>query len=75
LPLPKAKMFRLFLGRADIFDRFKVCYDSKRLETEFTSKSQKAEELAKRIDEIKQGTQEAPSVTEAVVKSHEEDEF
>jgi fatty acid/phospholipid biosynthesis enzyme len=39
-------------------------------------KSQKAEELAKRIDEIRKGTEAAPSVTEAVVKSHEEeDEF
>jgi len=39
-------------------------------------KSQKAGELAKRIDKIREGTEGAPSVTEAVVKSHEEeDEF
>jgi len=37
-------------------------------------RSQKAEELAKRIDEIRKGTEKAPSVTEAVVKSHEEED-
>lgn len=37
-------------------------------------KSQKAEELAKRIDEIREGTEEAPSVTEAVVEAHEEED-
>ena len=37
-------------------------------------RSQKAEELAKRIDEIREGTESAPSVTEAVVKAHEEED-
>lgn len=37
-------------------------------------KSQKAGEMAKRIDEIRKGTEKAPSVTEAIVKSHEEED-
>ena len=37
-------------------------------------KSQKAKELARRIDEIREGTEEAPSVTEAVVGAHEEED-
>jgi len=37
-------------------------------------RSQKAEELAKRIDEIREGTERAPIVTEAVVKAHEEED-
>ncbi len=37
-------------------------------------KSHKTEELAKRINTIREGTEEAPSVTEAVVKSHEEED-
>ena len=37
-------------------------------------KSQKAKELARRIDEIREGTEEAASVSEAVVKAHEEED-
>ena len=37
-------------------------------------RSQKAEGLAKRINEIREGTESAPSVTEAVVKAHEEED-
>lgn len=37
-------------------------------------RSHKAEELAKRINEIREGTESAPSVTEAVVKAHEEED-
>ena len=37
-------------------------------------KSHKAGELAKRIDEIREGTEQAPSVTEAVVEAHEEED-
>jgi len=37
-------------------------------------KSHKAEELSKRIDEIREGTERAPSVTEAVVEAHEEED-
>jgi len=37
-------------------------------------KSRKTEELAKRIDDIRKGTEEAPSVSEAVVKSQEEED-
>lgn len=35
--------------------------------------SHKAEELAKQIDRIREGTESAPSVTEVVVKAHEEE--
>ena len=37
-------------------------------------KYHKAGELAKRIDEIREGTERAPSVTEAVVEAHEEED-
>jgi len=37
-------------------------------------RSHKASELAARIDRIREGTETMPSVTEAVVESHEEGE-
>ena len=36
-------------------------------------KSYKANELVKRIDKIREGTEELPSVTVAAVESHEEE--
>ena len=41
---------------------------------ELLIRSHKAGELAKRIDEIREGTERAPSVTEAVVEAHEEED-
>lgn len=37
-------------------------------------KSYKAEELKRRLDEIREGTEEAPSLTEMVIASHEEED-
>jgi len=37
-------------------------------------KSHKALELAGRIDKVREGTEAMPSVTEAVIESHEEEE-
>jgi len=37
-------------------------------------KSYKARELAERIDRVREGTEAMPSVTEAVIESHEEEE-
>jgi Arc/MetJ-type ribon-helix-helix transcriptional regulator len=37
-------------------------------------KSRRAADLARRIDEIREGTEMAPSVTKAVVKAHEEED-
>lgn len=37
-------------------------------------KSYKAEELMKRLNEVREGTEEASSLTEAVVESHEEED-
>jgi Arc/MetJ-type ribon-helix-helix transcriptional regulator len=37
-------------------------------------KSCRAAELARQIDEIREGTEAAPSVTKAVVKAHEEED-
>ncbi len=34
----------------------------------------KAGELIKRFDEVREGTEEAPSLTEAVIESHEEED-
>lgn len=37
-------------------------------------KSRKALELAERINKVREGTETMPSVTEALVKSHEEED-
>jgi len=37
-------------------------------------KSSKAQELAERIDRIREGTEAMPSVVEAVIESHEEED-
>ncbi len=37
-------------------------------------KSYKAEELRRRLDDIREGTVEAPSLTEMVIASHEEED-
>ena len=38
------------------------------------TKSHKARELAERIDRVREGAEAMPSVTEAVIESHEEEE-
>lgn len=54
--------------------RFKTKTEAFKEALQLLIKSHRAEELASRIDEIREGTERAPSVTEAVVEAHEEED-